>query len=329
MEEKKMGREFKIITVFFLFIALIAPVRAQDTGLVPVPVFTNAGVGAEVTYGAGTNLYTYIYTITNPATNTGEIWSIDIDISLPRYSTILSSNGLTISRGTKTQTFEEVLSKRKNSEPMVPVGISVPSGWDGSLMNRGFAGFSSKNDLPNILPGETKGGFQLISRGLPTIRSVEIQPLWMMVVDDSATDESSTVGRAITKSLKFTTKTIGPTAPPESLIPITFLDTIQGYIDESVTLDWMSDSVLVSALKAKLDSVRSFIQADDPSSAKVVLGEIMDIINQATSSQLTNEARGLLFYNTQYLKNELPDSYMYGDAVSLLIYYSLNPFFSA
>ena len=134
--------------------------------------------------------------------------------------------------------------------------------------------------------------------------------MWIFATEDFFGAEDEAISREIEESLKFRTKTIGPTAPPENLIPITFLDTIQGYIDESVTLEWLSDSVLVSALKAKLDSVRSFIQADDPSSAKVVLGEIMDIINQATSSQITNEARGLLFYNTQYLKNELPDTYI-------------------
>jgi len=35
---------------------------------------------------------------------------------------------------------------------------------------------------------------------------------------------------------------------------------------------------------------------------------MMDLINSATSSQLTSEAKGLLYYNIQYLKNQLPDA---------------------
>jgi hypothetical protein len=305
-----MGRQWMIIIALFIGIGLTTPAWVQDTGIIPVPVFTKAGVGADVTYGSGTGLYTFSYTIANPASNTGEIWSINIDIRQPRDGTVLSSDGLTIPRGSKTRTFDEVLSIRKNPVPMVPVGIGVPPGWDGVVGARGFAGFSSKNDFPNILPGETKGGFQLISRGLPTIRSIEIQPWWILQIQDFASNESTAIGRATTKSLKFTTKTLGPTAPPQGFVPVQFLNTIQGYMDESVTLGWLIDPALVNALRAKLDTVRSFIQANDPSSAKVVLGEFMDLITQSSSSQLTPEARGLLFYNAQYLKNQLPNTYI-------------------
>jgi hypothetical protein len=307
--ENKMSKKFMMIIVLFMCIGLNTPVWAQDTGKIPVPAFTNVGIGTEITYGSGTGLYTYSYTISNPATNTGEIWSIDIDIRWPSHGQVLRDDGMTIDRGIKIQTFAEVLSKCKNHEPMVPIGISVPSGWAGSLMNRGFANFFSRSDFPKILPGETKAGFQLISRGLPAIRSIEIQPWWMMMRDEEANEESTTIGRATTKSLKYTTKTIGPTAPPMELNPIPFLDVIKGYIDECVTLGWLTDSTLASALKAKLDAARSSLQVDDdPSSAKVALSELMELINRSTSSQLTSEARGLLFYNVQYLKNELPDS---------------------
>jgi hypothetical protein len=219
--EKKMSKKYVIILFFLLGICLPTRIWAQNTGNIPVPVFTKAEVGAEVTYSAGTGLYTYSYSITNPATNTGEIWSIDIDIRRPRYGSVLSGNGLTIPHGYITDSFDESMSDFKsNITPMVPVGIIVPSGWCGSLGVRGVVGFSSINYSPNILPGETKGGFKLISRGLPAIRSIEIQPWWIMAVNDEATDEDADNGRATTKSLKFTTKTIGPTAPPMELNPM-------------------------------------------------------------------------------------------------------------
>jgi len=300
-----------IIIALFIGIGLATPVWAQDTGIIPVPVFTKAGVGADVTYGSGTGLYTFSYTITNPASNTGEIWSINIDIRQPRDGTVLSSAGLTIPHGFITDGFDDSVADFKGDfVPMVPVGIGVPPGWGGDVGARGFAGFFSRSGFPKILPGETKGGFQLISRGLPTIRSIEIQPWWILQIQDFASDESAAIGRATTKSLKFRTKTIGPTAPPQDLIPLQFLDTIQGYMDESVTLGWLRDPALVNTLRAKLNSVRSFIQANDPSSAKIALGEFMNLITQSTASQLTPEARGLLFYNAQYLKDQLPDTYI-------------------
>ena len=281
---------------------------AQNTGNIPVPIFTNASVRAEITYVSGTGLYTYNYSITNPATNTGEIWSIDIDIRQPSYGQALSSDDLTIPHGFITDSFDESISDFKglNITTMVPVGITVPSGWGGDLGVRGVAGFSSNNDSPNILPGETKGGFQLISRGLPAIRNIEIQPWWIMAVNEEATDEDANIGRATIKSLKYTTKTIGPTTPPRDFNARDFLDIIKGYIDESVTLGWIIDSTLAASLKTNLDSARSLIETDDTSSAKVSLGEMMDLINNATSSQLTSEARGLLFYNIKYTKDALP-----------------------
>jgi hypothetical protein len=300
-----------IITILFLCIGFNTPMWAQDTGKIPVPVFTSAGVNFEVTYNAVTGLYTYSYSISNPATNTGEIWCVDVDISQPKYGASLSSDGLTIPHGYITDSFNQSVADFKSKIiPMIPVGMTVPTGWGGDLGANGFAGFFSRSMNPKILPGETKGGFQLISRGLPAIRSIEIQPWWIMVLDDEASEKDADIGLATEESLKFTTKTIGPTSPPMELNPIPFLDVIKGYIDECVTLGWLSDSVLVSALKGKLDSAHSFIQADDPSSAKVALGEIMNLINLSTSSQLSPEARGLLFYNTQYLNNALSVTYI-------------------
>ena len=201
-----------------MFLGLTTSIWAQDTGRISVPVFTEAGVKAEVIYDSATGLclYTYAYTITNPATNTGDIWDIDIDISQPRGGEILSSDGLTMPRGSKIRTFDQVLSIRRNPKPMVPVGIHMPSEWCGGLGARGVAGISSGIESSNILPGETKGGFELISRGLPAIRDIEIEPWWIFSKEGSISDEDEDIARGTTESLKFITKTIGPTAPPSS-----------------------------------------------------------------------------------------------------------------
>lgn len=307
-----MSKKLIFILVISIVLAFSNYILAQDDGLIiPVPVFKAAAVQSEAAYNSTTGLYTYSYTITNPATNTGEIGSIDIDIRQPRDGTVLSSAGLTIPHGFITNSFDESVADFKgNFAPMVPVGSAVPPGWGGGVGARGFAGFSSRTGFPKILPGETKGGFQLISRGLPTIRSIEIEPWWIFYKAGSASEEDAALARKIEKSLKFTTKTIGPTAPPQGFSPIQFVDTIQGYMDESITLGWLIDPSLVSTLQAKLNSVRSFIQANDPSSAKVALGEFMNLITSSSSSQLTPEARGLLFYNAQYLKNQLPNTYI-------------------
>ncbi|MBW2311639.1 MAG: hypothetical protein JRF35_11295 [Deltaproteobacteria bacterium] len=303
-----MRRTLMIILVFSLVLGIGKPVWSQDTGLVPVPVFTEIGVQAGVTYDSTTGLYTYDYTITNPATNTGEIWNIDVDIRLPLGGKALSSEGLRIDN---TLTFDEDLAIFKGDfVPMVPVGIQVPSGWGGGVGARGVAGFFSRTGFPNILPGETKAGFQLISRGLPTIRDIEIEPWWIFMEQGSASEEGASIAREIEESLKVKKKTIGPTAPPSALSFIVFLETIEVYLDESADLGWAVDAALINFLLGKLGDARSFIEADDPTKAKVALGEFMDRIENATPTQLTPEGRGLLFYNAKYLKEALPDTYI-------------------
>lgn len=128
-----------ILTVF----GLVTSIQAEQVGLMPIPVLQDVQVKAHVVFDTGTGLYTYSYSITNPATNTGEIWTIDIDISQPPNTLNLSSAGLTIPFGVNTLAFDEVLAMRRNPAPMIPVGMQMPSGWDGGVGPTGLADFTS------------------------------------------------------------------------------------------------------------------------------------------------------------------------------------------
>lgn len=310
---------FKKLSTFiavFLVPLLSFPVYAQDTGTMPVPVFTDAGVGVVVSYDAAEGLYRYDYTISNPTGNSGAIWTFDINISRPRNGMELSSAGLTIPRGTRAFTFDEVYSDmlKWNPKPMVPVGLKSPpglepsglTGWGGSISN-GLAGFSGD---PNILPGESQGGFIFISRGLPGIRDIKIEPDWMMVVEGSVTDEDVSVSRAVKQQLTVTKKTVGPTAPPGQygMDLRGLLEKIYGYITESAALGWLADAALADSLRAKLDAAKQFMNTDDGTQAKTTLGEFMTLLDNASPAQRTSEGYGLLYYNAKYVKDRLPDT---------------------
>src|SRR3989338_1341734 len=309
-----MCRKCIPIIALLIIIGLTPHISGGGGPLIPPPVFTSAGIQSSVAYESTTGLYTYSYTITNPSTNTGEIWSIDIDITKPPDSVYLSSEGLTIPYGVRVRTFDELAARR--DKPMVPVGILVPSSveWGGSLTNSGTAGFStgagSGPGGSHINPGETKGGFELISRGLPTIRQIEIEPWWIMVEEGPASEEGADIARSIEESLIFHTKTLGPTALPRFLDPKDFLNTVRSYIDESVQLGWLMDAALTTALKSQLDRAYAFVDANDPSSAKLALQEFMTAVEQASSTQRTSEAKDLLYFNAKYLKDWLPDTYI-------------------
>ncbi len=180
-------------------------------------------------------------------------------------------------------------------------------GWTGSIMKRGAAGFSS-GDAPNILHGETLIGFELIGRGLPTIRKIEIKPWWIYVSEGPATKEDTQQAREIEKSITFKTNTLGPTAPPFDMDYKAFLETTRGYINESVTLGWLIDPTLTNTLRTYLDTTATYIDANDPSSAKATLQEFMATIEGASSTQRTTEAYGLLYFNVRYLHDKLPET---------------------
>ncbi|MFQ5443685.1 MAG: CARDB domain-containing protein, partial [Nitrospinales bacterium] len=284
------------------------PAYAVDTGEMPVPVFTDAGIEAVANYDAADGLFTYSYTISNPATNTGKLLIFDIDIRRPRHGMELSSAGLTIPYETRTYTFDEEISSRKNPPPMVPVGMRIPSGswWTGGITYTGTANFWGGKS--SMLPGQTQGGFELYSRGLPGIRDVEIEPAWTYVGE--ATYEATRIAIEIEEQLKVRKKTIGPTAPPgdASLNFLALQERIVGYIDESITLSWLTDTTLANSLRAKLTAARQFMDADDGTQAKAALGEFMTLLDNSSAAQRTNEAYGLLYFNAKYLKDRLPDT---------------------
>lgn len=307
-----MHRHLGIFIGFIMVVLLIKLAIAEQVGLMPVPIFTYAKVESQVAYDSATGLYTYSYTITNPATNTGEIIHIDIDITRPSNSVTLSSEGLTIPIGKKIKTFDEVIAMTNNpklSLSLVPVGELVPSGWTG-----GLAQFGSKTGGDRITPGETQSGFEIISRGLPSIREIELVPKWVLLVEseEMVTQEEKQRASQIEDFLPYKTKTIAPTAPPNPnyFSPFDFLNTIKSYVNDSATLGWIKDQSLKDSLLAQLTSVRTYLDANDPTLAKTILQQFMDTTSQASSSQRTTDAYGLLYYNAKYLISQLPDTYV-------------------
>ena len=102
-----MLKAMRVIVGLLMTIALTAPVAAQDAGRLPLPALRDVRVESRMAFDAGSGLYTYIYSVSNSPTNTGEIWNIDIDVSLPLGSFELSSEGFTIPLGASILCFYE------------------------------------------------------------------------------------------------------------------------------------------------------------------------------------------------------------------------------
>ena len=67
----------------------------------------------------------------------------------------------------------------------------------------------------------------------------------------------------------------------------------------------MRDTILITELQNDLTIVRTYLDNNDPLSAKAALQNFMDRIGEASDSQRTTEAKGLLFYNAKYLTDRI------------------------
>src|SRR2546425_146107 len=192
-----------------------------QVGLMPIPTLQGVQVQEEASFDPATQRYTYSYTVSNPAGNTGQIWDIQVDITTQirgSSATVFNSSGLTIPHlGAGLVPFDqEVADLSPLALPagttLVPFGQLVPAGWNGGLMRNGIASFSSSGPTVRILPGQTLPGFALIGPGMPTIRKMKVRPFWTYVVPDlEGIDIKEQIAAAkVEENITFNTFTLGP-----------------------------------------------------------------------------------------------------------------------
>ncbi len=306
-----MNKSLRQLVALFIVLGWNASVGAQQVGLMPIPVLQNVQVQGQASFDAGSGLYTYSYTITNPATNTGRIDRIDIDISQPFRERVFSSEGLTIPFGVNTLTFDDVLAMRRNPDPMIPVGMRVPTGWRGGLGPTGFAFFGSSGPelgTDEVIPGETQAGFEVISRGMPTLRQMKLVPDWVFLVptEEAATPEIKQQAREIRASLPIRTRTLGPSASS----PGSFghWNQLRDDLNQAIQLSWIPDQALATTLVAQLTDARQALDAGDGTLAKARLQTLIQTIAPSTDAQRRREVADLLVLNAQRMIEATPDT---------------------
>ena len=52
-----------------------------DVGLLPTPTLVGVQTQAVVTYDSSSQIYSYNYMVTNPSSNTGQVWLIKVDLT--------------------------------------------------------------------------------------------------------------------------------------------------------------------------------------------------------------------------------------------------------
>lgn len=308
-----MSRLFKIALLGSLALAA----NAHAAGLIPTPILNNAQISADAVLDPISG-YTYTYTLTNPAGNTGEIWNFRIDVTGGGMAG--NTFGLTIPLASNRFDFSFLLSRLQslnaavstptllNVSSIVPFGQNVPPGWNGGLGMGGFATFSSGDNTPNIPPGSSLGGFQLLSFGVPTIRNAQLIPLWMHVVEDhdAVTDADLQAAGQIEQSIIFKTVTLG--ASGVSYGSFAHWDQLRDDLARAIQLGWIIDETLVNTLTNQLAFARQALDAPDFFTAKTRLQPLLDTINQSAPGQTSREGFVLVSLNAQSLFDNARDN---------------------
>lgn len=305
----------------------------ESVGTLPAPTLTDIRATASATYDATNQLYTYSYDVSNGAANTGAIMSINIEMAnkyfsggwynrlgLPPYP----ADKLTIPVGGnegEATTFTEL---KQELEPfllppghfLVPFGIEVPDGWDGSLSRDGYAAFDSGTHATNVLPGATMSGLKLISPGVPIIRDMIVEPFWVPVFEGEPDKSAAAKAGKVERAIRVHLKTLGPSGT--GALNWSSLD---AELAQAVQLGWIPDAALAQQIQAQLDAANAAaVQQQDGTTAKQQLGALLQVLAAASADRIRTEARDLVRLNAEALIRVIPDT-----PIPVAPEYSLEP----
>jgi len=309
------------ITRYLLHVALSSLCLSQQ-----LPYLSSVTVRTDVSKDSNAYFY-YRYGLANSNTSRGRIIGFEIDISRPENSTILDTTGLRFHDNSVESSFRRhfpSLSRR-----IVPVGFpQAPGIWDGALTNALTADFSGDSRML-INPGDSLGGFILMSRGLPAIRLCIVSPdfdlisLYPDVEQVSNPDSLTAAVNYDREAVKFHGFTVGPTAPPANFVHVAFLDTLLSYTRQSAQLGWLGrnrdddcddderpDDGVVRNIENRLQKARRELVRGDSVKARrelVKLVRKVDRLQRRGERVMTSEAYALLKYNSEYLIERLPE----------------------
>ena len=303
------------VLVLTLSLALGAGPAAAQVGLMPVPVFKDAAIRAEASFERETGRYVYAYTAVNPAGNTGELWTFKIDVYADAATNAMVSkaSGFMLPIGATVIPFSDMLARmaklnarvsnptRLRTETVVPFGLEVPPGWSGGLARDCTASIGRLEQGQSILPGASRGGFRLISFGVPTVRDVEIMPWWMHIVPDHdkvTAAEMQAAGR-VEQDIVVRSATLGPSGVAHG--SPAHWNQLRDDLARAVKLGWIVDQGLAQNLTSQLASARAAFDARDFAAAKSRLQAVLAATAQSPSGKATSEGLGLVSLNVQSL----------------------------
>jgi hypothetical protein len=271
------------------------------------PLLKNVLLNTKIHFDSSSNHLLYNYSLKNGDSSTGCISMFEIDLTKSANSCSLSNQNL-VDYPKHVSRDSSIFAR---APQMVPVGIpNLPSykgftsAWITDFTIEGKISWGS--GLINFLlePGDSLIGMVLTSYGLPGIRSFSVIPWYNPEVpDDSLSDDPMGIENVI-DSTSILGSTVGPSAPPKD--SITYIDSIKSYTMRSRTLGWITEQSTAEKYTTYFDSAKVQLQRNVIRATRATLDTVLANANLDSSSTLTSEAYALIYFNTEYLLNQLP-----------------------
>lgn len=303
----------KASQLLFGCILWILSAQSYATGLMSVPTLLGAGAQTTVVYDPASYRYTYSYVISNGSDSTGLIWKIDVDVRhRPGPQGRLSSAGLNVQFGTVTKTFDEHLHMLGElllppEYSIVPIGLQAPPGWHAAFGRNGYASFAARTGTPPIQPGEQLDGLTLISYGRPTIREMQIIPIWSLAVPGGADKELRREAAETRKRINVVTYVLGPSDIRQPGSDLHWKQLISD-VRQALTLGWIAETALAEQIEALLIHAQDALFADDGTLAKQRLQPVLELLAGAEPSNVNTQAQLLIKLNVDSLIANTPDT---------------------
>ncbi len=175
------------------------------------------------------------------------------------------------------------------------------------LANYDIIGFTITQDSLQLLPGESII-YIYKNKNLPKITNCYLQAPCNWIEHPS--NDISTYGleydrNVIKNSVKK--KIIAPAKLPDQFMYIDFLDTLKTYADSSYSFGWIKDEQTKDKYNNYFNTAKTYLEQGDSSTARAELQKVLTDCNIDSATVLTSEAYALLYFNTEYLVNKLPE----------------------
>ena len=298
------------ILIRFAVMVMLSWLGAQAfaAGLMPTPRLSKVLIQSTVLPDP-TGGYRYTYALTNPAQNTGEIYNVEIDIATTFPARMQTpSNGLSLSIGGDRYNFDSELAEVRTYPvwgpflpALVPVGTTVPPGWNSGLSVAGTVAFFSAGRAERLKPGASMGGLELQSPGLPMIRDVQIVPWWIMIVadHDAVTQTEKEDAGQVEQDIIYKTVTLGPSGFGDNPGRFEHWNQLRDDLVRAIALGWFPETSFAADVTAQLSSARQALDQHDFYLVHQRLQALIDTLSAASPGKMTEEGYALIYYNVQ------------------------------